>query len=122
MTDTKTLPQRLRERAGQNDECDWHQAIELEAAAEIEHLQTALERGDTATADAAITEYWLTNYMADHCTLCGNAGWIDSRGVKTAAGVEVGRVNYCICPNGQALRAGNAWLPLMVEKLKASQP
>lgn len=61
---------------------------------------------------AAITEYWSANYMTDHCTLCGNAGWIDSRGVKTAAGFDVGRVNYCICPNGQALRAGNAGLPL----------
>ena len=33
------IVQRLRERAGQNDECDWHGAIELEAAAEIERLR-----------------------------------------------------------------------------------
>ena len=54
-----------------------------------------------------VTNYWLAYYMKDHCTLCGNWCWIDTRGVRTPAGVEVGRVNYCICPNGQALRAGN---------------
>ena len=30
---------RLRERAGQYDECDWHGAIEREAADEIERLR-----------------------------------------------------------------------------------
>lgn len=58
-----------------------------------------------------VTNYWLDFYCADHCTLCGNWGWIDTRGTRTPAGVEVGRVNYCICPNGQALRAGGAELP-----------
>ena len=58
-----------------------------------------------------VTNYWLDFYCADHCTLCGNWGWIDTRGVRTPAGVPVGRVNYCICPNGQALRAGGAELP-----------
>lgn len=43
-------------------------------------------------------------YADEHCTLCGNSGVIDSRGVATAAGVVVGRLNFCICPNGQALR------------------
>lgn len=42
-TDSRTLPQRLRERAGQYDECDWHEAIELEAAAEIERLNRKAE-------------------------------------------------------------------------------
>ena len=32
----KTLPERLRERAGQYDESDWHSAIELEAADALE--------------------------------------------------------------------------------------
>lgn len=36
--DSKTLPERLRERSGQYDECDWHGAIEIEAADEIERL------------------------------------------------------------------------------------
>lgn len=55
----------------------------------------------------AITRYWLMHYVKGHCTLCGNSGIIDSRGVRTAAGVEVGRRNWCICPNGQVLRKGN---------------
>ncbi len=38
------------------------------------------------------------------CTLCGQRGIIDTRGVKTPAGVEVGRLNWCLCPNGQAMR------------------
>ena len=52
-----------------------------------------------------IVEYWLEYYADVHCTLCGNKGMIDSTGVRTPAGKEVGRRNYCICPNGQAMRA-----------------
>lgn len=52
-----------------------------------------------------VTDYWLTYYASDHCTLCGNTGVIDTRGVCTPAGVPVGRCNWCICPNGQAMRA-----------------
>jgi hypothetical protein len=55
-------------------------------------------------AKQQITEYWLKFYAKDHCTLCGNHGWIDSRGVSTPAEFQVGRVNWCICPNGQSLR------------------
>ena len=51
-----------------------------------------------------ITRYWSNYYALDACTLCGNRGIIDTRGVKTAGGREVGRLNYCICPNGQTLR------------------
>ncbi len=58
----------------------------------------------------AITKYWLEHYCTNHCTLCGNWGFIDSTGAKTAAGVLTGRINYCICPNGQALRKGKASL------------
>ena len=58
-----------------------------------------------------VTNYWLEYYCADHCTLCGNWGWIDTTGIRTPAGVSVGRVNYCICPNGQTLRAGGVELP-----------
>ena len=71
--------------------------------------------------DNPITRYWIAHYMSNHCSLCGNAGIIDSRGVKTAAGVEVGRLNYCICPNGQSLRRQGApmeeWLRLGREKV-----
>lgn len=52
----------------------------------------------------AITNYWHKHYATDHCTLCGNRGVIDSRGVATPAGLVVGRLNWCLCPNGQALR------------------
>lgn len=52
-----------------------------------------------------ITEYWLEYYVNnDHCSLCGNSGVIDTTGIKTNAGVSVGRKNWCICPNGQAHR------------------
>ncbi len=53
---------------------------------------------------ATVTNYWHEYYCADHCTLCGNSGVIDTTGTRTAAGVLVGRKNYCICPNGQAMR------------------
>ena len=51
-----------------------------------------------------VTDYWYEFYCLNHCTLCGNSGWLDTRGVRTPAGVETGRVNWCICPNGQAFR------------------
>jgi hypothetical protein len=60
----------------------------------------------------AITEYWGEHYINDiHCSLCGNSGIIDTTGVTTidnriaqGARVMVGRKNFCICPNGQAMR------------------
>jgi hypothetical protein len=55
-------------------------------------------------ANKILTNYWLNNYCDDHCTLCGNRGIVDTRDAKTAAGILVGRLNYCICPNGQILR------------------
>lgn len=51
-----------------------------------------------------VTQYWLEYFCTQHCTLCGNSGRIDTTGTKTAAGVAVGRVNFCICPNGQTMR------------------
>lgn len=38
------LVDRLKKRAGQYDEYDWHSAIELEAAEEIERLRHDLSR------------------------------------------------------------------------------
>jgi hypothetical protein len=56
----------------------------------------------------AITDYWLEHYVNEDvrlCSLCGNTGKIDTRGTAvSAAGVIAGRVNYCICPNGQGAR------------------
>lgn len=51
-----------------------------------------------------LEDYWFTYVAGLHCTICGNSGIIDSRGVSTAAGVVVGRLNWCICPNGQTIR------------------
>ena len=57
-----------------------------------------------------VTRYWLDYYADFACTLCGNSGEIDTTGVKTAAGHSVGRKNFCICPNGQMMRAA-LWPP-----------
>ena len=59
-----------------------------------------------------VTEYWFEHYVnikVGLCSLCGNRGTIDTRATAiSAAGVKSGRVNYCICPNGQALRIHRA--------------
>jgi len=52
-----------------------------------------------------VTDYWLAYYATDHCTLCGNSGVIDTTNARTGTGLHVGRKNWCICPNGQAMRA-----------------
>jgi hypothetical protein len=62
----------------------------------------AAERGSEGNPT---TDYWHANYVnKGMCSLCGNTGVIDTRGVCTPAGLEVGRMNYCICPNGQSMR------------------
>lgn len=61
-----------------------------------------------------LTRYWLKHYLnprTNLCSLCGNRGYIDTTGVKSQAGVETGRLNYCICPNGQAMRKRRLVLP-----------
>jgi hypothetical protein len=58
--------------------------------------------------DELVAAYAMAVYFTDHCTLCGNRGVIDTRGVRTPAGVEVGRLNYCICYNGITLRQQGA--------------
>jgi len=57
-----------------------------------------------------VSAYSMRVYIGDvqHCTLCGNCGVIDTRGVRTPAGLAVGRLNYCCCPNGLALRRQGA--------------
>jgi len=59
---------------------------------------------DHIDTENPITEYWLKHYTSQCCTLCGNTGVIDTRGVFTPSGHNVGRLNYCICPNGQVMR------------------
>lgn len=55
-----------------------------------------------------ITDYWYTHYVNHKvglCSLCGNSGRIDTRSTAiSAAGVPAGKINYCICPNGQTIR------------------
>jgi len=52
-----------------------------------------------------LADFWLANYLhKEHCGLCGNSGVIDTRGVRTAAGVECGGRFWCVCPNGDAYR------------------
>ena len=51
-----------------------------------------------------LADFWIENYCSEHCTLCGNSGVIDTRKTAiTATGMHVGRLNWCICPNGRVL-------------------
>lgn len=49
---------------------------------------------------------WSDRYLSPEmlCSLCGNCGVVDTRGVRSPAGVPCGRRNWCVCPNGEALR------------------
>lgn len=39
------------------------------------------------------------------CCLCGNTGWVDTRGQTfTPTGVEVGVRRPCVCPNGRSVK------------------
>lgn len=52
-----------------------------------------------------IANLWAQEYAPKrHCGLCGNGGVLDTRGVRTAAGLECGGRFWCICPNGRALK------------------
>lgn len=58
-----------------------------------------------------LADFWVTNYASTHCTLCGNTGIVDTRGARTPAGLLVGRLNWCVCPNGRAMASGASGLP-----------
>jgi len=53
-----------------------------------------------------ITDYAFKYYFTSDglCSLCGQSGIIHTEGIRSPAGVVTGRENFCICPNGQALR------------------
>jgi hypothetical protein len=51
---------------------------------------------------------WMEFCVKNMCSLCGQAGVIDTRGIRTPANFECGGLHYCICPNGRALKAGSA--------------
>lgn len=56
----------------------------------------------------SITEYWSKHYVEGClCSLCGNTGIIDTRSSAVSpSGIRSGRLNWCICPNGQTYRNG----------------
>lgn len=57
------------------------------------------------SVNQVVTDYWHAHYTdTGLCGLCGNSGVIDTTGVRTNAGVLVGGLHYCICPNGQVFR------------------
>lgn len=54
-----------------------------------------------------VVDYWINHYIGDGgCVLCGSHGVIDTRMTAKSArrGVLIGRLDYCLCPNGQTLR------------------
>ncbi len=62
-----------------------------------------------------VTDYWRAFYYSpsfDLCSLCGNRGIIDTqRTAVSPLGYRPGRIDYCICPNGQHARKDQ--LPLL---------
>ncbi len=60
-----------------------------------------------------LTKYWEKHYVTtetdggftyDMCSLCANTGKIDTtKSAISPKGNYLGRVNPCICPNGQAI-------------------
>lgn len=56
-----------------------------------------------------LDDYWLKHYVnKGACSLCGNTGKVDTREARTHVGLQVGRVNFCFCPNGQAYRKNSS--------------
>ena len=63
----------------------------------------------------SLRQLWLDEYVDDRtglCSLCGNRGRIDTRERAVShAGVHAGRVNFCICPNGRAMKKAAKVVP-----------
>lgn len=53
-------------------------------------------------------DLWLEFCVKNLCSLCGQVGIVDTRGIRTPANFECGGLHYCICPNGRALKAKRA--------------
>lgn len=49
-------------------------------------------------------QLWFEFINKNVCGLCGNSGFIDTRGVKNPLGVECGIRSFCICPNGRVFK------------------
>ena len=56
--------------------------------------------------NVTVTKYWLKHFIHKGlCSLCGNTGNINTLGrAISSKGVHSGKINYCICPNGQSAR------------------
>jgi len=68
--------------------------------------------------DEHVVGYWMEHHTRNgFCALCGNRGFLDTRGITTYAGHECGKLQFCICPNGQRARE----LGLNVGELSESQ-
>jgi len=92
----------------------------------------ASKRQEVSNADIErMTEKVIEDYFYKHydntdvvsyglCSLCGNMGVIDTRGrAISGAGIDAGRLNYCICPNGVEMRKQKAKLMGRDEALAA---
>ena len=55
--------------------------------------------------EAGKKELWLEFVNKNLCSLCGNSGIIDTTDVVSPGGIECGRKNYCICPNGRIIKS-----------------
>lgn len=78
-------------------------------------MRQELSHADIARLqDKVIDDYfwkYYCNQEAGLCSLCGNSGVIDTRETaNSGANVKAGRLNYCLCPNGRAMREANATL------------
>lgn len=63
--------------------------------------------GVMAALNKEVQEYWAEYFISNAlCSLCGNSGVINTIGVTSRAGIHCGRLNWCICPNGQIMRYG----------------
>jgi len=73
----------------------------------------------------AVTNYWMRHYVnstCSLCSLCGNTGKIDTRGsAMSTAGVDAGRLNFCICPNGQQARENYDDVPQLLAQLREDE-
>lgn len=63
-------------------------------------------------------DMWFEYERAGHCGLCGNTGFINMSGLKTAARVPIPPVVQapCICPNGRAIKYAMTALVAAKEK------
>lgn len=67
------------------------------------------------------SDLWFEFTKAGLCGLCGNWGVLDTRSIAISpAGVDVGGVHFCICPNGRKMKE-IGYLPTEVLATKETQ-